>query len=131
MTRTLPTERLAGVISEASSIVAAHNKLRLTLSQIIRDWGVMPQEAALAELREALDQAGILPTQRISDALAYLKVNRGKLDNARNAIRKQRGLEPRDADIILPEADRQSPPKFSEVFTLEDIEEKLKGLSTE
>ena len=130
--RTLPTERLANVLTEATEILTQHNAARRAISQILRDAGVMPLEAIIAELREVLDNSNVSSTSHIQEAVAYLKVNKNRLDNARNADRKRRGLEPRDATINLPEREEAFPiPASNPVFSIEDIEEKLAALEIE
>lgn len=132
MTRTLPTERLASVLIEATELLTQHNIARRALAQILRDSGTMPLEAIIASLREVLDNSNIGSTSHIQEAVAYLKVNKNRLDNSRNADRKKRGLEPRDAKINLPEREEEFlVPASNPVFSIEDIEEKLAALEIE
>lgn len=135
MTKKLyPTERLTLVTAEAMQAIKHLKELRLAVAQIIRDFGTMPQEAVLAELREALDKANVFQPDAIPAAAAYLRYNAQRLVNNRNRLRAARGAteaELKGLDIIAAiEADIHSIPSVPS-FDLKDIEAKLAGLSEE
>lgn len=132
MNKVLPTERLTSVLAEATTHAEALHHLRRVVSQCLRDWGIMPQEAIMAELREALDQANSAQLGAIPEALAYLQLNSRRLEASRNAQRKRRGLPPRDYDPLahLPR-EGQAPSPSAPTLSLDDIEEKLKELQYE
>lgn len=128
-TKILPTERLTLVLGEATTALSTARDLRRVISQIIRDFGIMPQEAVLAELREALDQANAVPQPTaIPEALAYLKVNSVRLLTARNRQRLRRDIPLSEFNPMdyLEEEETRAPALPG--MSLEDIEAKLKGL---
>lgn len=130
MPKTLPTDRLARVINESVEFMTTLSNLRTTLAQVIRDWGAMPDEARLDELREALDKANVVQPHQIPLAFAHLKTNLTKIEAARNARRKSKGLEPRFGEESVGEL--ASPQTYVRPsFTLDDIEKKLKALEIE
>jgi hypothetical protein len=129
--KTLPTQRLASVLAESLVYMTTLHKTRVTLSQIIRDFGIMPQEAILAELREALDQANAAQPMAIPEAIAYLRVNAKRIEQARNRSRQNRGLARSDYDVSdVLDTDATAPAKeIHPTLSLEDIEAKLKSLA--
>lgn len=128
--RTLPTQRLSEVIVEGTEALTALANLRRALAQVVKEWGLTPQEVVLDELRNLLDEnpqpAGI----KLAEATAYLKLHGNKLKLARNAQRRQRGLEPSDFVPEFGEDTNSVLPEFKPILTIEDIEEKLKSLPT-
>lgn len=126
--RTLPTERLANVVNESADSQAMLQAMRIAISQILRDWGIMPQEAIMAELRELLDKANVIQPFHTTEALVYLRMNEKRLNQSRNRSRRGRGIDaPRDTNLGFVD-DHQSIASRP-VFSLEEIEKKLAGLS--
>lgn len=129
MSKIVPTERLAAVLLEAAELQRLLTLLRTTTSQVVRDWGIMPEEARLAELREVLDQVQPLTLTAIPETLAYLKVNLKRMERTRNAVRKMRGQGPTAYNIELPSEAPTLREDILPSFSLDEIEAKLKGLS--
>lgn len=127
----LPTERLTLVLGEATSALTSAKALRRTISQILRDWAIMPQEAILLELREALDRANTQPLpEAIPEALAYLKENSRRLQSARNRHRAKRDIPLSEFNPAEFFSQEEEPVKVTALpgMSLEDIEAKLKEL---
>lgn len=131
-TRTLPTARLTSVVVEAAEVLRTLRDLHSSVRSVVNDWGQQPPEAALHELREALDRAALSFPIAITEALAYLKVNGRKLQSTRRRQSRIRGQVGSD---FIPEAAEAIAPPF-DASELEDItldlskiEEVLKSLN--